>query len=84
MFRVALADTVKIMLKVHYKGGTVDKESFKTITRKSVEKLFKAHQQEVKCSQASIDAFLTAGRKEKIKKLVEAYVKVHAVKKVVP
>ena len=60
LFRAALADSVKIMLKVHYKvcepawcerqltvlvqGGTVDKESFKTITRKSVEKLFKAHQ----------------------------------------
>lgn len=84
LFRAALADSVKIMLKVHYKGGTVDKESFKTITRKSVEKLFKAHQHEVKPSKPSIDAFLTEGRKEKIKKLVEAYVKVHGVKKAAP
>jgi len=84
LFRAALADCVKIMLKVHYKGGTVDKESFKTITRKSVEKLFKAHQHEVKPSKPSIEAFLTEARKEKIKKLVEAYVKVHGVKKAAP
>ena len=43
-----------------------------------------AVQHEVKPSKPSIDAFLTEGRKEKIKKLVEAYVKVHGVKKAAP
>ena len=49
LFRAALADAVKGMLKLPYQGGLVDKESFKTITRKSVDKLISAHEVQLMC-----------------------------------
>eukprot|EP00658_Telonema_sp_P-2_P045466 TRINITY_DN33429_c0_g1_i3.p3 TRINITY_DN33429_c0_g1~~TRINITY_DN33429_c0_g1_i3.p3 ORF type:complete len:104 (+),score=39.11 TRINITY_DN33429_c0_g1_i3:181-492(+) len=81
LFRQMLADAIKLMLKTAYQSGTVDRESFKVIVRKSVDKLLSAHEAEVQDTKCSIAGFMTEARKDKIRKLVEAYVKVHAVKK---
>lgn len=74
LFKTALADFVKEVLKPSWKHGTISKEAFKTIVRKTVEKVsggLPSHQ--IPKSQAKINQFIESSQR-KMTKLVMGYV----------
>eukprot|EP01018_Ginkgo_biloba_P039225 Gb_00875 [translate_table: standard] len=74
IFRTALADFVKELLKPTWREGHMSKDSFKTIVKKAVDKVagsLQSHQ--IPNTQERIDQYLTSSR-IKLMKLVEGYV----------
>ncbi|XP_022728743.1 uncharacterized protein LOC111284284 isoform X2 [Durio zibethinus] len=74
LFRVALADFVKEVLKPSWQQGNMSKEAFKTIVKKTVDKVsgaMKSHQ--IPKSRAKIDQYIESSRL-KLTKLVMGYV----------
>ncbi|KAK2989338.1 hypothetical protein RJ640_015049 [Escallonia rubra] len=70
LFKVALADFVKEVLKPSWRQGNMSKEAFKTIVKKTVDKVsgaMKSHQ--VPKSQAKIDHYIDSSQR-KLTKLV--------------
>ncbi|KAI3995954.1 hypothetical protein MKX01_004109 [Papaver californicum] len=73
-FRVALADFVKEVLKPSWRQGNMSKEAFKTIVKKTVDKVsgaMKKHQ--IPKSQAKINQYMESSQ-QKLTKLVMGYV----------
>jgi len=81
LFQKTLAEQVKQMLKPYYQKQDINKEQFKLIVKKSVEKLVAAHGNEVENTQAAVGTFMTEGRVAKIQKLVDGYVKCYSAAK---
>ncbi|ONK65885.1 uncharacterized protein A4U43_C06F1980 [Asparagus officinalis] len=74
MFKCALVEFVKEVLKPSWKEGHLSKEAHKTIVKKAVEKVTGAMQsQNIPQTQEKIDIYL-AHSKAKLTKLVQAYV----------
>ncbi|XVE56788.1 hypothetical protein DITRI_Ditri04bG0039100 [Diplodiscus trichospermus] len=74
LFRVALADFVKEVLKPSWQQGNMSKEAFKTIVKKTVDKVsgaMKSHR--IPKSRAKIDQYIESSRR-KLTKLVMGYV----------
>lgn len=74
LFKVALADFVKEVLKPSWRQGNMSKEAFKTIVKKTVDKVsgaMKSHQ--VPKSQAKINHYIDSSQR-KLTKLVMGYV----------
>ncbi|KAM0949884.1 putative transcription factor C3H family [Dioscorea sansibarensis] len=74
LFKVTLADFVKEVLKPSWRQGNMSKEAFKTIVKKTVDKVSGAmagHQ--IPKSQAKINHYIESSRK-KLTKLVMGYV----------
>lgn len=74
LFKVALADFVKEVLKPSWRQGNMSKEAFKTIVKKTVDKVsgaMKTHQ--IPKSQAKIDRYIDSSQR-KLTKLVMGYV----------
>lgn len=74
LFKVALADFVKEVLKPSWREGNMSKEAFKTIVKKTVDKVsgaMKSHQ--IPKSQAKIDQYIVSSQR-KLTKLVMGYV----------
>lgn len=74
LFKVALADFVKEVLKPSWREGNMSKEAFKTIVKKTVDKVsgaMKSHQ--IPKSQAKIDQYIVSSQR-KLTKLVTGYV----------
>ncbi|KAI3673342.1 hypothetical protein L6452_39459 [Arctium lappa] len=74
LFKVALADFVKEVLKPSWRQGNMSKEAFKTIVKKTVDKVsgaMKKHQ--LPKSQAKINQYIDSSQR-KLTKLVMGYV----------
>lgn len=74
LFKVAVADFVKEVLKPSWRQGNMSKEAFKTIVKKTVDKVsgaMKSHK--VPKSQAKIDQYIDSSQR-KLTKLVMGYV----------
>lgn len=74
LFKVALADFVKEVLKPSWRQGNMSKEAFKTIVKKTVDKVsgaMKSHQ--IPKSQAKINHYIDSSQR-KLTKLVMGYV----------
>ncbi|KAK6921014.1 hypothetical protein RJ641_014692 [Dillenia turbinata] len=74
LFKVALADFVKEVLKPSWRQGNMSKEAFKTIVKKTVDKVsgaMKGHQ--IPKSQAKINHYIDSSQR-KLTKLVMGYV----------
>ncbi|XVF49938.1 hypothetical protein PTKIN_Ptkin04bG0056600 [Pterospermum kingtungense] len=74
LFRVALADFVKEVLKPSWQQGNMSKEAFKTIVKKTVDKVsgaMKSHR--MPKSRAKIDQYIESSQR-KLTKLVMGYV----------
>lgn len=74
LFKVALADFVKEVLKPSWRQGNMSKEAFKTIVKKTVDKVsgaMKGHS--VPKSQAKINQYIDSSQR-KLTKLVMGYV----------
>ncbi|KAL4566467.1 hypothetical protein LXL04_030582 [Taraxacum kok-saghyz] len=74
LFKVSLAEFVKDVLKPSWKQGNMSKEAFKTIVKKTVDKVsgaIKKHQ--VPKSQAKINQYIDSSQR-KLTKLVMGYV----------
>jgi len=78
LFRSTMAEQVKQMLKPHYQKQEIGKDHFKLIVKKTVDKLVAAHGNEVENTASAVNGFMTDGRKAKIQKLVDGYVKVYS------
>ncbi|XP_057418310.1 zinc finger CCCH domain-containing protein 55-like isoform X2 [Lotus japonicus] len=73
-FKFSLADLVKELLKPAWKEGQVNKEDFKTIVKKVVEKVSGTMQgSQIPQTKEKIDQYLSVSR-TKLTKLVQAYV----------
>ncbi|XP_062116749.1 uncharacterized protein LOC133830715 [Humulus lupulus] len=73
-FKIAIADFVKDVLKPSWRQGNMSKEAFKTIVKKTVDKVsgaMKGHQ--IPKSQAKIDHYINSSQR-KLTKLVMGYV----------
>ncbi|KAJ6957482.1 hypothetical protein NC653_039439 [Populus alba x Populus x berolinensis] len=78
LFKVALADFVKEVLKPSWQQGNMSKEAFKTIVKKTVDKVagaMKSHQ--IPKSKAKIDHYIDSSQ-WKLTKLVTGYVDKYA------
>ncbi|CAN6458512.1 unnamed protein product [Victoria cruziana] len=74
MFKFALVEVVKEMLKPTWKEGRMSKEAHKTIVKKVVDKVTSTLQgPQIPNTQERIDQYL-AFSKPKLTKLVQAYV----------
>lgn len=74
LFKVALADFVKEVLKPSWRQGNMSKEAFKTIVKKTVDRVsgaMKSHH--IPKSQAKIDHYIDSSQR-KLTKLVMGYV----------
>ncbi|XP_017258015.1 uncharacterized protein LOC108227404 isoform X1 [Daucus carota subsp. sativus] len=74
LFKAALADFVKEVLKPSWRQGNMSKEAFKTIVKKTVDKVcgaMKSHQ--IPKSQTKIDHYIDSSQR-KLTKLVMGYV----------
>ncbi|XP_010260301.1 PREDICTED: uncharacterized protein LOC104599449 [Nelumbo nucifera] len=74
LFKIALADFVKEVLKPSWRQGNMSKEAFKTIVKKTVDKVsgaMKSHQ--IPKSQAKINQYIESSQ-HKLTKLVMGYV----------
>ncbi|ONI08891.1 hypothetical protein PRUPE_5G206700 [Prunus persica] len=74
LFKIAIADFVKEILKPSWRQGNMSKEAFKTIVKKTVDKVsgaMKRHQ--IPKSQAKIDHYIDSSQR-KLTKLVMGYV----------
>lgn len=74
LFKIALADFVKEVLKPSWRQGNMSKEAFKTIVKKTVDKVsgaMKKHQ--IPKSQAKINHYIDSSQR-KLTKLVMGYV----------
>ncbi|PWA58893.1 SWAP/Surp, Zinc finger, CCCH-type [Artemisia annua] len=74
LFKVSVADFVKEVLKPSWKQGNMSKEAFKTIVKKTVDKVsgaMKSHQ--IPKSQAKINHYIDSSQR-KLTKLVMGYV----------
>ncbi|XP_010258014.1 PREDICTED: serine/arginine repetitive matrix protein 2-like [Nelumbo nucifera] len=74
LFKIALANFVKEVLKPSWRQGNMSKEAFKTIVKKTVDKVsgaMKSHQ--IPKSQAKIDRYVESSQR-KLTKLVMGYV----------
>ncbi|CDP18065.1 unnamed protein product [Coffea canephora] len=74
LFKVALADFVKEVLKPSWRQGSMSKEAFKTIVKKTVDRVsgaMKSHH--IPKSQAKIDHYIDSSQR-KLTKLVMGYV----------
>ncbi|XP_028116671.1 uncharacterized protein LOC114314387 isoform X1 [Camellia sinensis] len=74
LFKVALADFVKEVLKPSWRQGSMSKEAFKTIVKKTIDKVsgaMKSHQ--IPKSQAKINHYIDSSQR-KLTKLVMGYV----------
>ncbi|XP_040988391.1 uncharacterized protein LOC121235985 isoform X2 [Juglans microcarpa x Juglans regia] len=74
LFKIAVADFVKEVLKPSWRQGNMSKEAFKTIVKKTVDKVsgaMKSHK--VPKSQAKIDQYIDSSQR-KLTKLVMGYV----------
>ncbi|KAK9267020.1 hypothetical protein L1049_025289 [Liquidambar formosana] len=74
LFKISLADFVKEVLKPSWRQGNMSKEAFKTIVKKTVDKVsgaMKGHQ--VPKSQAKINQYIDSSQR-KLTKLVMGYV----------
>ncbi|XP_022921950.1 uncharacterized protein LOC111430056 [Cucurbita moschata] len=74
LFRIAIADFVKEILKPSWRQGNMSKEAFKTIVKKTVDKVsgaMKSHQ--IPKSQAKINRYIDSSQR-KLTKLVMGYV----------
>ncbi|TXG51620.1 hypothetical protein EZV62_024144 [Acer yangbiense] len=74
LFKVALAEFVKEVLKPSWRQGNMSKEAFKTIVKKTVDKVsgaMKSHQ--IPKSRAKIDQYIDSSQR-KLTKLVTGYV----------
>ncbi|KAF8399611.1 hypothetical protein HHK36_015480 [Tetracentron sinense] len=74
LFKIALADFVKEVLKPSWRQGNMSKEAFKTIVKKTVDKVsraMKGHQ--IPKSQAKINQYVESSQR-KLTKLVMGYV----------
>ncbi|XAR63819.1 hypothetical protein NMG60_11023917 [Bertholletia excelsa] len=74
LFKVALADFVKEVLKPSWRQGNMSKEAFKTIVKKTVDKVsgaMKGHQ--IPKSQTKINQYIDSSQR-KLTKLVMGYV----------
>ncbi|XP_023531277.1 uncharacterized protein LOC111793568 [Cucurbita pepo subsp. pepo] len=74
LFRIAIADFVKEILKPSWRQGNMSKEAFKTIVKKTVDKVsgaMKSHQ--IPKSQAKINRYIDSSQ-QKLTKLVMGYV----------
>ncbi|XP_038687871.1 uncharacterized protein LOC119987150 isoform X1 [Tripterygium wilfordii] len=74
LFKVAIADFVKEVLKPSWRQGNMSKEAFKTIVKKTVDKVsgaMKSHQ--IPKSQARINQYIDSSQR-KLTKLVMGYV----------
>ncbi|KAJ0106198.1 hypothetical protein Patl1_18920 [Pistacia atlantica] len=74
LFKAALADFVKEVLKPSWRQGNMSKEAFKTIVKKTVDKVsgaMKSHQ--IPKSRAKIDQYIDSSQR-KLTKLVTGYV----------
>lgn len=74
LFRIAIADFVKEVLKPSWRQGNMSKEAFKTIVKKTVDKVsgaMKSHQ--IPKSQAKINRYIDSSQR-KLTKLVMGYV----------
>ncbi|KAI4365513.1 hypothetical protein MLD38_021492 [Melastoma candidum] len=72
-FKFALVEFVKDLMKPTWKEGQMDKEAYKTIVRKVVDKVTGTMQGNIPQSQDKIEQYLTFA-KPKLTKLVQAYV----------
>ncbi|KAI8019731.1 Zinc finger CCCH domain-containing protein 55 [Camellia lanceoleosa] len=78
LFKVALADFVKEVLKPSWRQGNMSKEAFKTIVKKTVDKVsgaMKSHH--IPKSQAKINRYIDSSQR-KLTKLVTGYVQKYA------
>lgn len=74
LFKIAVANFVKEVLKPQWRQGNMSKEVFKTIVKKTVEKVSGAMKnRRVPKSQAKIDHYIDSQRR-KLTQLVEGYV----------
>ncbi|XP_065635960.1 zinc finger CCCH domain-containing protein 38-like [Quercus suber] len=74
LFKIAVADFVKEVLKPSWRQGNMSKEAFKTIVKKTVDKVsgaMKSHQ--IPKSQTKIDQYIDSSQR-KLTKLVMGYV----------
>ncbi|GLT25183.1 hypothetical protein SLA2020_003280 [Shorea laevis] len=74
LFKIAIADFVKEVLKPSWRQGNMSKEAFKTIVKKTVDKVsgaMKSHQ--IPKSRAKIDHYIDSSQR-KLTKLVMGYV----------
>ncbi|XP_052179602.1 uncharacterized protein LOC127792953 isoform X2 [Diospyros lotus] len=74
LFKIALADFVKDVLKPSWRQGNMSKEAFKTIVKKTVDKVsgaMKSHQ--IPKSQSKINQYIDSSQR-KLTKLVMGYV----------
>ncbi|XP_011623975.1 uncharacterized protein LOC18435787 isoform X1 [Amborella trichopoda] len=74
LFRIALAEFVKDILKPSWREGNMSKEAFKTIVKKTVDKVsgaMKSHQ--IPKTQAKIEQYVASSQR-KLTKLVMGYV----------
>ncbi|KAJ0617963.1 putative Set2 Rpb1 interacting domain-containing protein [Helianthus annuus] len=74
LFKIALADFVKEVLKPSWRQGNMSKEAFKTIIKKTVDKVLgamKKHQ--IPKSQTKINHYIDSSQR-KLTKLVMGYV----------
>ncbi|KAJ0915997.1 putative Set2 Rpb1 interacting domain-containing protein [Helianthus annuus] len=74
LFKIALADFVKEVLKPSWRQGNMSKEAFKTIIKKTVDKVsgaMKKHQ--IPKSQTKINHYIDSSQR-KLTKLVMGYV----------
>lgn len=70
LFKVALADFVKEVLKPSWRQGNMSKEAFKTIVKKTVDKVFGAMENhQIPKSQAKINQYIDSSQR-KLTKLV--------------
>lgn len=75
-FKFALAEFVKELLKPSWKDGHVSKEAYKTIVKKVVDKVLETLGPQIPQTKEKIDLYLSCS-KQKIDKLVQAYVGKH-------
>ncbi|THG15267.1 hypothetical protein TEA_029709 [Camellia sinensis var. sinensis] len=78
LFKVALTDFVKEVLKPSWRQGNMSKEAFKTIVKKTVDKVsgaMKSHH--IPKSQAKINRYIDSSQR-KLTKLVTGYVQKYA------
>ncbi|KAK6250094.1 hypothetical protein SCA6_004099 [Theobroma cacao] len=74
LFKVALADFVKEVLKPSWRQGNMSKEAFKTIVKKTVDKVSGAMKSyQIPKSRAKIDQYIESSQR-KLTKLVMGYV----------
>ncbi|XP_074308615.1 uncharacterized protein LOC141643376 [Silene latifolia] len=72
-FKFALAEFVKELLKPSWKDGQINKDAYKTIVKKVVDKIIETQGLQIPHAKEKIDLYLSCS-KPKIEKLVQAYV----------